>query len=50
VKPPTRDPSDSFLAENAEAALFGAEKAKYTRTGHRDLSGSGGWQAGSGGT
>ena len=32
VKPPARDPSDSSLAENAEAALFVPEKAKYTRT------------------
>jgi len=35
VKPPTRDPSDSFLTENAEAALFVPEKAKYTRTSER---------------
>ena len=35
MKPPGRDPSDSFLAENAEAALFKPEKAKYTRTPKR---------------
>ena len=35
VKPPTRDPGDSLVAENAEAALFKPEKAKYTRTPER---------------
>ena len=35
VKPPTRDPGDSLVAENAEAALFKPEKAKYTRTPKR---------------
>jgi hypothetical protein len=35
VKPPARDPSDSFLAENAEAELFVPEKAKYERTAKR---------------
>jgi hypothetical protein len=35
VNPPTRDPGDSFLAGNAEAAWLLSGRAKYTRTSER---------------